>query len=76
MMQHIYLPKSTLKEFMVNNRLYYLDLKSNIIKRSTAKSFNTIDNYYPNDSEAFLSKEVETRIGILQIQVKEYEQGR
>lgn len=75
MNQHICLPKSTLREFTYNHRLYYLDLKENLIKCSTARSFNTEENYYPVESETYLS-EVETQIGILRKQVKEFELGR
>jgi hypothetical protein len=69
------LPKSTLREFTFNNWIYYLDLKDNVNKTSSAKGYNTAVDYYPDETENLLSKEVETQIGKLRKQLKDYELG-
>lgn len=59
---HKTLPKSSLLRFAISGSLNYLDLKENVIKRAFAKSYNTHEDYYPKEVEAFLST-LEARMG-------------
>ncbi len=76
MRQHIMLPKSTLKEFVVDQKLHYLDLSSNRIEQASARDYNTETDYYPDENEKFLSSKVETHLGRIRKRIKDYEQNK
>jgi len=76
MKQHIMLPRSTLKLFVTDSRLHYLDVESNEIRIGTAKSYNTEENYYPNTTEKFLADEIETIIGQLRRVLVDFESAK
>lgn len=62
---HVVLPKSSLLRFSVSGKIHYLSLIDNVIKTAFAKTFNTKENYYPTNTEQFLSKDIETTMGRL-----------
>ena len=62
---HITLPKSSLLRFSKSGKFYYLDVKNNIVKQAFARTYNKVDDYYPNEIEKFLSDEIETVMGRL-----------
>ncbi len=63
---HIQMPCCVLKRFVDERHfLYYYDFDSKQIKRGTPKSVDTQQGYYSDDVEAFLSDEVETKLGEL-----------
>lgn len=76
MKQHIMLPKSTLKLFVTENKLHYLDVERNVIRIGTAKSHNTKENYYPYSTEKFLADEIETAIGHLRKALVDFEAAK
>ena len=63
--QHISLPKSSLLRFSNSGVFHYLDLSANAIVKSSAKSYNTGANYYPQGIEKLLSDNIETQLGKL-----------
>lgn len=64
-MDHITLPKTTLMQFSESGRFHYLDVKTNQIFSASAASYNTRENFYPEEKENFLSSQIETVIGRL-----------
>lgn len=62
---HIALPKSSLMRFSKNGSVKFLDLQNNRIRRAFAKTYNTAMDYYPDETEDFLQKAVETPLGKL-----------
>jgi len=63
LLSHICLPESTLKRFSNSGILYYLDIKNKNIRKSPASSFLTANDYYTQETEAFLSKKLESKMG-------------
>jgi len=58
---HIQMPKCILKKFEDDNHhIYYYDVKTYKIGRSTPKSWNTEFGYYDEGMEEFFSKNIET----------------
>lgn len=64
---HIAIPRTTLMKFAdkSSGKIYYLDVKANVIRSAFAKTFNTSEDYFPKDKENYLSSEIETVIGRL-----------
>lgn len=69
---HISLPKTTLLRFSNSGNLSYMDLRTNIIEETKAKSYNTAINYYPSHSENYLSAGIETELGRLATKMENY----
>ena len=69
---HVILPKTTLNQFSKSGKIAYLNLKDKKIHYSTAKSFNTKENYYPDETEKFLSSEIETSIGRIRVELDNF----
>jgi hypothetical protein len=69
---HISLPRTTLMQFSKSGAFYYLDIFDNQIKKAYAETYNTEDNYYPTDTERFLSTEIETIIGRLRKRLDDF----
>lgn len=66
MNSHILIPKCVLKKFALNNgRLFYYDLKASRIVFGNAATLNTQKEYYSEEVERFLSKNIETPVGKL-----------
>ena len=58
---HIQMPKSILRKFEDDtNHIYYYDVNIGKIDRSTPKSWNTELDYYDENTEKFLNKNIET----------------
>lgn len=56
---HVQLPKLLLKNFRTQDYLFYINAEANIIKRSSASSYNTCFGYYSIWFEQYLSKNYE-----------------
>ena len=59
---HVQLPKLLLKNFRTKESLYYLDTSTNIIKKSSARRYNTEFGYYSLYFEEYLSNNYESII--------------
>lgn len=63
MLSHKQLPKMIIKNFMVNGKVFYYDIKNNIIGFSGPKKIGTGDNFYSDNVEQLLNMEIETNFG-------------
>ena len=76
---HIQMPKTVLKEFENKEKrcLYYYSFADQKIHRGHAKTLNTELGYYSDSTEDFLSKKIETKLGMLisQLKLMSFENG-
>lgn len=67
------MPKTVLKEFENKETgfLYYYSFADHKIHKGHAKTLNTVLGYYSDATEDFLSKQIESKLGMLISQLKQ-----
>lgn len=63
---HILMPHFLLKKFVDHeNTLYYIDCKTDAVRKGRAKTFFTQEGYYSDHMEAWLNKNIESKVATL-----------
>lgn len=65
MNSHVQVPRLVLRHFAVEGKVPYLDFKTLEIRTQSAKTLGTEEDYYSENVEGELSKNVESRFGYL-----------
>jgi len=81
MKSHVQIPKSILKNFAYRSQddglvVDYLDLNDNTIKTEKIKKLDTIENYYSEECEIFLSENIESPFAEISKKIKSFGSGK
>ena len=76
MKSHVCIPRQTLLRFSKNGQFHYLDIEKRCVRKQTAKSFLTKENYYTPEAEQFLSQKLETDMVRIYAEVDNFKEGQ